>query len=37
MAKSDSTTFKSIVQAIPAIAGAYRKVYRLWKAKMQER
>ena len=24
MAKSDSTTFKSIVQAIPAIAGAYR-------------
>lgn len=25
MAKSDSTTFKSIVQAIPAIAGAYRE------------
>lgn len=25
MAKSDSTTFKSIVQAVPAIAGAYRE------------
>ena len=25
MAKSESTTFKSIVQAIPAIAGAYRE------------
>lgn len=25
MAKSDSTTFKSIMQAIPAIAGAYRE------------
>lgn len=25
MAKSDSTTFKSIVQAIPAIGGAYRE------------
>lgn len=25
MAKSDSTTFKSIVHAIPAIAGAYRE------------
>lgn len=25
MAKSDSTTFKSIVQAIPVIAGAYRE------------
>lgn len=25
MAKSDSTTFQSIVQAIPAIAGAYRE------------
>lgn len=25
MAKSDSTTFKSIVQAIPAIAGAYKE------------
>ena len=25
MAKSESTTFKSIVQAVPAIAGAYRE------------
>lgn len=33
MAKSDSTTFKSIVQAIPAIAGAYREGLRALESK----
>lgn len=33
MAKSDSTTFKSIVQAIPAIAGAYREGLQAFESK----
>lgn len=37
MAKSDSTTFKSIVQAIPTIAGAYREGLQALESKDAEK
>ncbi len=37
MAKSESTTFKSIVQAIPAIAGAYREGLQALESKDAEK